>query len=31
MEHAAQLAADTTERALRLLQLGTTLHIPQIS
>lgn len=29
MEHAAQLAADATERALRLLQMGTTLHIPK--
>lgn len=31
MEHASQLTADATERALRLLQTGSKIHIPQIS
>lgn len=31
MEHAAELMADATERALRLLQTGGNIHIPQIS
>jgi len=31
MEHAAQLAADATERALRLLQVGRKIYIPEIS
>jgi len=30
MEHAAQLTADATERALRLIQTGNKIHIPQI-